>query len=81
MTIIFYRYDKGKLVENDGWHTYSRELVVDRIKRQNGRIHYKALIRESYFEQCKGVWHELDLRKSRLFRQEPKQLALFDDFF
>lgn len=78
MTIIFYRYEDGRLVENDGWHTYDRKLVLDRIKRQNSRVHYKGLIRESYFEGCKGVWHELDLTLSKWYKShQPKQLSLF----
>lgn len=77
MTIIFYKYVNGQLVENDGWHEYDRKMVIDRIARQNSRITYKALIRESYFETVK-VWHELDLTKSKLFRKEPKQYNIFD---
>lgn len=77
MTIIFYKYYNGRLVENDGWHQYKRELVIDRIKRQTESVKYKALIRESYLEDCKGVWHELDLSKSVLFKRQPVQLTLF----
>lgn len=78
MTIIFYKYVDGILEENDGWHEYNRKLVLDRIARQNNRITYEALIRESYYEKVK-VWHELDLTKSTLFkRKEPKQYSIFD---
>ena len=77
MIIIFYRYENGKLTKNDGWHDYNRELVIDRIKRQDENVQYKALIRESYFEGCKGVWHELDLTKSGSYKRKPKQLSLF----
>ncbi len=77
MTIIFYKYVNGQLVENDGWHEYDRKMVIDRIARQNSRITYKALIRESYLETVK-VWHELDLTKSKLFRKDPKQYSIFD---
>lgn len=48
MTIIFYRYEDGRLVENDGWHRYSRKLDEDRINRQNSRVTYQALIREEW---------------------------------
>ena len=77
MTIIFYRYVDGVLVENDGWHEYDRKLVLDRIARQNTRVKYEALIRESYYEKCHFVWHELDLSKSKRFRKQPVQLSLF----
>lgn len=77
MIIIFYKYVDGQLVENDGLHEYDRKLVIDIIARQNSRITYKALIRESYFETVKA-WHELDLTKSKLFRKEPKQYSIFD---
>lgn len=79
MTIVFYKYVDGELEENDGWHEYDRKLVIERIARQNNRITYKALIRESYYENVK-VWHELDLTKSKRFkkRQTPKQYNIFD---
>lgn len=77
MTIIFYRYEDGKLVQNDGWHRYSRKLVEDRINRQNSRVSYQALIREEWWQQVK-VWHELDLTKSKKYKQRnPIQLTLF----
>ena len=78
MTIIFYRYEDGRLVENDGWHRYSRKLVEDRINRQNSRVTYKALIREEWLQPCK-IWHELDLTKAKRFRQrQPRQMTIFD---
>lgn len=77
MTIIFYRYEDGKLVEYDGWHRYSRKLVEDRINRQNSRVTYQALIREEWWQPWK-VWHKLDLTKSKKYKQRnPIQLTLF----
>ena len=77
MTIIFYRYEDGQLVENDGWHRYSRKLVDDRINRQNSRVTYQALIREEWWQPWK-VWHKLDLTKSKKYKQRnPIQLTLF----
>lgn len=75
MIIVFYRHENGRLVENDGWHKYDRKLVLDRIKRQNERVTYRALIRGGWCEF--DVWHELDLTKSALFKKQPKQLTLF----
>lgn len=77
MSIIFYKYVDGRFVENDGWHEYSRNLVLDRIARQNTRVRYEALIRESYYEKCHFVWHELDLSKSKICKKQPVQLSLF----
>lgn len=79
MTIIFYKYVNGKLVENDGWHEYDRKLLINRINRQNEHITYQALIRESYYETTK-VWHELDLTKSRLFKQKKKEIKEYTIF-
>lgn len=74
MTIIFYRYEKGRFTENDGWHKYDRSLIVDRIRKQDESVTYKALIRGD-LEDNPLIWHELDLTKSRLFH---KQLTIFD---
>lgn len=76
MVIIFHKYVDGRLVENDGWHRYSRKLVEDRISRQNSRTTYKALIREEWWQPWK-IWHRLDLSKSMLFKRQPVQLTLF----
>ena len=77
MTIIFHRYENGRLVENDGWHRYSRKLVEERISRQNDRVTYKALIRNEWWQPWK-VWHELDLTKAKIYKKQTKQLTLFD---
>lgn len=76
MIIIFYKYVDGVFVENDGWHKYDRRLVLDRIGRQNEHVRYKALIRESFPDECE-TWHRLDLSKSKKFKKQPRQLNLF----
>ena len=76
MTIIFYRYENGILTKNDGWYDYNRELVIDRINKQNENIEYKALIRGTNAD-FNDMWHELDLTKSELYKRKSKQLSLF----
>lgn len=75
--IIFYKYVDGRLEENDGWHKYDRRLVLDRIRRQNEHVRYKALIHESTFIDNCEVWHRLDLSKSKKFKKQTRQLNLF----
>lgn len=76
MVIIFYKYVDGVFVENYGWHKYDRSLVLDRIGRQNEHVRYKALIRESFPDECE-TWHRLDLSLSKKFKKQPQQLNLF----
>lgn len=73
ITIIFYRYENGILTENDGWHDYTKKIVIDRLKRQNEKITYKALIRNVTGE----IWHRIDLTKSEYYKKQPKQMKLF----
>ena len=77
--IVFHKYINNKLIKNEGWYSYNRNLISKKIKEQTNSIRYKALIRAhaTDYKNELNVWHELDLTKSEYYKTQ-KKLSLLN---